>query len=150
MYLQFVFWQIAEIKKSMTEVQKKQALTTEETKESESVDLTNLSDTMVYSEIYNMMMSPEDYIGKTITMEGTCAIYEGDTADEYYYACIISDATACCTQGIEFVLADDYTYLEDYPDEGEKICVSGIFDTYKEEGYTYSVLRDAKIMSACD
>ena len=34
------------------------------------VDLTRLSSTMVYSEVYNMMNAPGDYIGKTIKMTG--------------------------------------------------------------------------------
>ena len=33
-------------------------------------DLTRLSSTMVYSEVYNMMYTPGDYIGKTIKMTG--------------------------------------------------------------------------------
>ena len=31
------------------------------------VDLTNLSSTMVYSEVYNMMSTPASYIGKTVS-----------------------------------------------------------------------------------
>lgn len=38
------------------------------------VDLTRLSSTMVYSEVYNMMNAPGDYIGKTIKMKGQFAI----------------------------------------------------------------------------
>ena len=34
------------------------------------VDLTKLSSTMVYSEVYNMMYTPDDYIGKTVKMKG--------------------------------------------------------------------------------
>ena len=60
-------------------------------------------------------------------------------------ACIISDATACCSQGIEFVLTDEYTYPDDYLKEGEKICVIETFDTYQEGDYTYCTLRNARI-----
>lgn len=38
------------------------------------VDLTRLSSTMVYSEVYNMMTVPGDYIGKTIKNDGTICI----------------------------------------------------------------------------
>lgn len=31
------------------------------------VDLTKLSSTMVYSKVYNMMFTPENYIGKTVS-----------------------------------------------------------------------------------
>ena len=39
------------------------------------VDLTTLSSTMVYSEVFNMMMEPIAYEGQTIKMDGNCAIY---------------------------------------------------------------------------
>ncbi len=110
------------------------------------VDLTVLSSTMVYSEVYNMMVSPENYIGKTVKMKGPFAYYHDETTDNYYFACIIQDATACCAQGIEFVLTEDYTYPDDYPEVNEEICVIGVFDTYQEGSYTYCTLRKARLL----
>ena len=101
---------------------------------------------MVYSEVYNMLVSPEEYIGKTVKMNGPFAFYYNEAADIYYFACIIADATACCSQGIEFVLTDKYTYPDDYPEPGEEITVLGTFDTYQEGEYTYCTLRNAKLM----
>ena len=109
------------------------------------VDLTALTSTMVYSEVYNMMYYPENYVGKTIKMSGVYAVYHDESTDKYYHACIISDATACCSQGIEFELTENYTYPDDYPEEGGQICVTGTFDTYQEGEYTYCTLRDAEI-----
>lgn len=108
------------------------------------IDLTALSSTMVYSEVYHMMVSPDTYIGKTVKMAGQLALYHDEITDKYYFACIISDATACCSQGIEFELTDDYTYPDDYPEEGGEICVVGTFDTYREGNYTYCTLRNAR------
>lgn len=110
------------------------------------VDLTQLSSTMVYAEVYNMMVSPENYIGKTVKMSGAFSAYHDEATDNYYFACIIMDATACCSQGIEFDLTDEYKYPDDYPELGEDICVIGVFDTYQEGDYTYCILRDAKIV----
>lgn len=110
------------------------------------IDLTSLSSTMVYSEVYNMMVSPEKYLGKTVKMDGSFALYRDEAADKYYFACIIADATACCSQGIEFVLTDEYSYPDDYPEEGGEIRVVGVFDTYQEGGYTYCTLRNAKLV----
>lgn len=110
------------------------------------VDLTTLSSTMVYSEVYNMVTSPDNYLGKIIKMNGLFATYHDEAADTWYFACIIQDATACCSQGIEFVLAGDYTYPQDYPKEGEEISVIGVFDTYQEGSYTYCTLRNAKFV----
>lgn len=109
------------------------------------VDLTQLSSTMVYAEVYNMMTTPEAYIGKTVKMDGTFAYYHDKTTDQYYFACLIQDATACCSQGIEFVLADDHTFPDDYPEAGTDICVIGIFDTYQEGSNTYCTLRNARL-----
>ena len=107
------------------------------------VDLTKLSSTLVYSEVYNMMSKPEDYIGKVIKMKGQYTVYHDDQTDMNYYACIIQDATACCAQGMEFVLTEDYHYPEDYPEEGQEIAVVGIYDTYMEGDYKFCTLRNA-------
>lgn len=107
------------------------------------VDLTTLSSTMVYSEVYNMMIMPEDYMGKTIKMNGIFSYMTDETTGNVYYACIIMDATACCSQGIEFELAGDYTYPDDYPEIGGDITVTGTFDVYEEDGYKYCTLRNA-------
>lgn len=106
------------------------------------VDLTILSSTVVYSEVYNMMYLPEEYIGKTIKMRGMFSSYHDEDKDKYYYACIIQDATACCAQGIEFELEGEHS-PEDYPDEGQEVTVEGVFDTYVEDDYTYCTLRNA-------
>ena len=105
------------------------------------VDLTKMNSTMVYSEVSNMMTTPDKYLGKTVRMKGKFAVYPGQ--DRNYYACIISDATACCQQGMEFVLAGDFEYPGDYPAEGTEITVTGIFDTYKEGTQMYCQLADA-------
>lgn len=109
------------------------------------VDLTQLSSTMVYSEVYNMMISPEEYLGRMVKMNGMFATYENEETGQIYFACIISDATACCSQGIEFELVGDYSYPDDYPELGSDITVTGIFETYDEDGYTYCRLKNAKL-----
>lgn len=110
------------------------------------IDLTTLSATMVYSQVYNMMITPEDYVGKMVKMEGTMASYYDEAADRRYFACVIQDATACCAQGIEFELAGDMKYPDDYPSDGETICVEGVFETYKEGELTYVTLRKARFL----
>lgn len=107
------------------------------------VDLTSMSSTMVYSEVYNMVTAPENYMGKKVLMKGNFGVYEGDGRN--YYACIIADATACCSQGIEFVLSGNYKYPQDYPEMGTEISVVGTFDTYYEGSQIYCQLIDAKM-----
>ena len=138
-----------------TNVPVESAALTETTQASESagidIDLTALSSTMVYSEVYNMMVTPENYIGKTVKMRGQLEIAQPLDADgnpdpqRIYFSCIIADATACCAQGIEFVLAGEHEYPGDYPHPGAEITVSGTFRTYEEDGYIYGQLYDAEM-----
>ncbi len=107
------------------------------------VDLTQLSSTMVYSEVFAMMMDPEKYDGKRIKMTGLYNYYHDAMVDKDYSACVVQDATACCAQGIDFVLTDDYDYPEDYPEIDEEITVTGVFNIYQEGKYTFFRLKDA-------
>ena len=116
------------------------------TEEGIDVDLTQLSSTMVYAEVYNMMVNPEVYMGKRIKMSGTMNVLYDAANDKYYFACIITDATACCAQGVEFVLTDDYRIPEDYPEAGTEITVVGTFDTYWEINSLYCTLRGSKLL----
>ena len=116
------------------------------------VDLTVLSSTMVYSEVYNMLYyDPESYYGKTIKMTGVFSIYQMVVdgvaqPDPVAYACIIADATACCAQGMEFVLEGDLTYPDDYPELGAEITVIGEFQPYEENGMTWYHLINARMV----
>ncbi len=107
------------------------------------VDLTLMSSTMVYSEIYNMVYEAGKYIGKTVKMNGTCTVYVDETNGKSYYTCIVEDATACCARGIEFELSEDYLFPDEYPEAGENITVLGTYDTYMEGEYVYCTLREA-------
>ncbi len=110
------------------------------------VDLTTLSSTMVYAEVYNMLSCPDDYIGKTIKMSGAFSDYFDESTGNRYFNCIVADATACCSQGIEFELSNAYKYPYDYPVNGAEVCVTGTFDTYKEGDYFYCTLRNASLL----
>ena len=115
------------------------------------VDLTVLSSTMVYSEVYNMLYNdPAHYLGKTVKARGTFSIYQLVTdgvlqPDPVSYACIISDAAACCAEGMEFVLKDDLAYPDDYPELGAEITVIGEFQSYEENGMTWYHLVNARL-----
>lgn len=117
------------------------------------VDLTALSSTMVYSEVYSMMSFPDNYIGKTVKMQGQFAVYQATDEsgafipDQIYFACIIADATACCAQGLEFALAGKPVYPDEYPELGAEITVVGTFEWYEEDGCRYYRLGNASFVS---
>ena len=107
------------------------------------VDLTGMSSTMVYSEVLNMQKKPDDYLGKVVKMKGPFSVTEID--GNRYFACIIKDATACCSSGIEFEWAGDHSYPEDYPEKNQEITVTGTFTTYMEGNSRYLQLKDADV-----
>ncbi|MDO5136205.1 MAG: hypothetical protein Q4D55_09140 [Eubacteriales bacterium] len=122
----------------------------EEAKKEIDVDLTKLSSTMVYSEVFQMMTEPQNYIGKRIRMKGQFAVSQADpeiAAVDYYFAVIIADATACCQQGMEFIW-DGHDSPEDFPGEGTDLTVTGIFETYEEGDSTYCRLVAEDVQAA--
>lgn len=107
------------------------------------LDLTEMSATMVYSEVLGMVYEPDSYRGKVVKMSGDFSYYQDEQTGKYYFACIVKDATECCAQGIEYSLEGDYSFPEDYPELGDPVTVIGTFDTYEEGGYIYMYLKNA-------
>lgn len=107
------------------------------------LDLTTMSSNIVYTEVYYMAITPDEFTGKVIRMSGAYDCFYDESSDQYYHGCIIQDATACCTQGIEFRLTDDYVFPDDYPSEGDTITVTGTYSSYEENGHIYYTLTDA-------
>lgn len=118
---------------------------TETTTEAKSVDLdlTQLSSTLIYSEVYNMLITPDDYKGKIIKMKGQFNQYTDEQTGKTYNAVIIPDATACCQQGLEFELSDK---TNPNFEQGAEITVVGTFDTYSEGELLYCHLKNVKII----
>lgn len=109
------------------------------------VDLTALSSTMVYAEVNNMMQNPQSYVGKTVKLKGAYNASFFDQTQKYYHYVIISDATACCQQGLEFVWNGNHAYPADYPANGDEIEISGVFGSYEELGQMYYVIFTGSI-----
>ena len=117
------------------------------------VDLTVLSGIMVYSEVNSMISFPDNYIGKTVKMQGQFTIYQATDEngafipDKMFFACMIADATACCAQGLEFALAGKPVYPDEYPELGAEITVVGTFEWYEEDGCRYYRLGNASFVN---
>ena len=107
------------------------------------LDLTALTSTMIYSEVFNMIMDPASYEGKTVKMDGSCNVYVDEETGKTYYACIVKDATQCCSQGLEFVLDDSIYTQADYPSQDDEIIIKGTFSSYEENGYQYITMKDS-------
>lgn len=105
------------------------------------IDLTKASKTIIYATVFNMVVEPEDFIGKWIRVKGNFRVFEDDLSDERYYAIIIPDATACCETGVEFIWQGNHIYPDDYPALEQEIIITGKFTvTEFEDGVSYFYL----------
>lgn len=111
------------------------------------LDLTKLSSTMVYSEVFNMRYEPDDYYGMRVRIAGLFSAYQNPMTGEYYYNCIIPDATACCSQGLQFFPTEDMAYPDDFPPQGAAVTLQGTFSLDENNVYMCA-LTDAVIESA--
>ena len=96
------------------------------------LDLSVMSGTVVYAEVYNMVYSPDRYLGKTIRVKGKYASNYYELTDKVYSYVVVSDATACCAQGLEVNLNGKWNFAD-----GEEVIVTGVFSSYSELGKTY-------------
>ena len=110
------------------------------------LDLSVLSGTFVYAEVYNLMAEPQDYMGKTIKIRGIYSVFQEPSTGVVYHACVIPDATACCMQGIEFVWGGDHVWPDDYGEEGGTVTVTGRLESYLDGGITYLHLVDSDVV----
>ena len=109
------------------------------------LDLTRMSSTVVYAQVFSMVNDPAPFVGQMVRMRGPFYYYEVPSKGLQYFTVLIRDATACCAQGIEFVWAGEHQYPEDYPPLDTELTVTGRFETYEYNGYTLFHLVDAEV-----
>ena len=105
------------------------------------MDLTQMNSTMIYSVIYDLMIKPNDYYGKTLMVDGYFDTVVNEQLGVRYYFVVVPDATACCAQGLEFKLPEGTVYPDDYPEPGTDIRVQGVLGSYEENGQAYAYIN---------
>lgn len=104
------------------------------------MDLSAMSATMCYSQVYEFYTNPAEYIDKTIKIKGLINKVIDPSTENTYYICSVMDATQCCTQGLEFIPDN---WVKEYDNTTQ--CVTGVFNTYIENGIMYCTLKNAII-----
>lgn len=114
-------------------------------KESTYRDMTGLSATVIYSEVFNMVADPQQYKGDRIKIKGALITYTDDKTGRQVKGCVIKDATQCCAQGFE-VVGEGGKNLFNKIADGTEIVVEGTFDYEEDKNYRYIKLVDAKLI----
>lgn len=106
------------------------------------IDLSKMNADLAYAFIFQIIVEPEKYEGKTIRMSGTFETFYDNAPYGRHDYCIITDVLACCAQGLEFESAK---VLSVKP--GQKITVSGTLklrDAVSPDGMEYKTMRIAE------
>ena len=87
-------------------------------------DLSEMNSDLVYASVFQMMIDPDTFANKVIKMRGNFVTYPSSSVTGgKTYAVIISDALACCKQGIEF----HYDFAGKEPKDGDIVTVTGTY-----------------------
>ncbi len=70
-------------------------------------DLRTMSETMVYSHIFDLMLNPTEYENTRFIINGSLEEKLDLNTGETFYVIFIEDAAACCVQGLEVVFPED-------------------------------------------
>lgn len=113
-------------------------------KKSSSVDfdLSVMNANMVYATVFDMMVFPENYSGKTLKMKGSLEIFNNSPDGSPVYSVIVADALSCCKTGIEF----HYDFGDSIPPRGKEVLVTGKFlCTELDSGVDYNFVQADKV-----
>lgn len=106
------------------------------------LDLSKMNADFAYAFIFQIVVEPEKYEGKTVRMSGTYEAYYDNAPYGRHDYCIITDVLACCAQGLEFE-SKKVPGIE----PGQKITVRGklkLCDAVSPDGMEYKTMRIAE------
>ncbi len=103
-------------------------------------DLTKMTGLMAYSFIFEVLVNPEEYRGDVIKANGF--FYRGisEFTGRHFNYVMVGDDTACCWQGLEFLIDGVENIDENYPEQNVDIEVTGELKSYDAAGYTFFYL----------
>lgn len=101
------------------------------------LDLSRMSPTMAYAQLYNIFMEQEKYVGQTIKMRGQYVAMRDENEVAKYHFVMVYDNAACCQLGMEFLM----TPAENLPKDNSLIELTGVFDICNDAGEKFCVLR---------
>ena len=107
------------------------------------IDLTKLSATMVFSEVYNIMVNPDSCMGKTIRMKGACGDLSRRNQGLGLLFLYRAGRDRLLRAGHRVQACGQLPLPGRLPAGGLGNHRARRFDVYKEGEYKYAVLKDA-------
>jgi hypothetical protein len=105
-----------------------------------------IKEKMFIAQTNDVYLNPEDYLGKTIKLEG---LFKSETGYENTYCFVIRYGPGCCgfdgNAGFEVVWDSSGPDEGKYPEEDAWVEAVGMLDSYDENGYPYLYLSLASL-----
>lgn len=89
------------------------------------VDLTQLSASVAFAEVYNMRQNPDGYLGKRLRVAGRFTVNQDPKTGTVSCGLLIEDAAACCSQGMDLLVPASWVYPKDYPALDSRVTLTG-------------------------
>jgi len=121
--------------------EKELGTTEEKIKYSSKKDVIEIKEKMFISQVNDVYLNKEDYLGKTIKLEGLFKVEQGyDKA----YCFVLRYGPGCCGNdgNIGFEVAWDKEKEKPYPGEDSWVEATGQLKTYEEDGYNEFLYLD--------
>ena len=110
-----------------------EASETEGAADANVLDLSFAAQQVAYAQLYQIAMSPEKYLGKTIRLKGSCYITEDPYTGRTYRSCIVRDVTGCCAQGLDFTIDPENDWTQT-PELYDTITIEGVYGKDELDG----------------
>jgi len=105
------------------------------------LDLTRFSDIMVYSTLFDMIASPDRYVGKTLKVKGFIERKAASADTEEQFFLTVYDETSCCYIKVLILTNEASAPLK----TTFEVVVCGVLDIYRENGANYCRLLNAMV-----
>ena len=104
-------------------------------------EVIEIKEKMFISQVNDVYLNPEDYLGKTIKLEGLFKIEQGYDKS---YCFVLRYGPGCCGYdgNVGFEVAWDNENKKPYPGEDAWVEATGELKTYEEDGYTEFLYLD--------
>lgn len=109
-------------------------------------DLSRMSATVAYAQLYNIFLEQENHVGQTMRLRGQYVPMRDESNEAKYHFIMVYDNAACCQLGLEFLWTNPTAYPADY----SLIELTGVFDICNDGGEKFCVLRvkDVTVLQA--
>jgi uncharacterized membrane protein YcgQ (UPF0703/DUF1980 family) len=109
-------------------------------------NIIEIKEKLFIAQTNDVYLNPEDYLGKTIKLEG---LFKSETGYDADYCFVIRYGPGCCgydgNAGFEVAWDNPAPDLGAYPEEDSWVEAVGVLDSYDENGYPYLYLSLASL-----